>query len=181
MNAACGIKSGGVAPTCKMCVSPQTCNSHACGVAPASTWDLVILTGTVPAEPSPGTTWDGAFFSYPDPYVFAELDYGGANYTRGFTTSMEDTVSPDWGAKVIFSKVRADLLLKSNNWIEVLDDDGVDIASMLPPDTSGDQTMGYCPLTLTQAMFNGVQQQKLCSPSSTGLTWKVNFKLVAHP
>lgn len=179
-NAQCGKAAGGIAPVCGMCVSPTTCVNNACHVDPMSKWDLVVVSGDVPTANRSGQPWDGMISSNPDPMVFVQLDYNGPNVKYGVSASIEDSFYAPWN-QTLHSGVTAQLLLQTNNWMEVFDDDYPDITfdNVIGAE---DESMGYCPLGITEAMFNGAVQEKVCTTGpATNLTWKVRFKLIPHP
>lgn len=90
---------------CGACGPAFLCDAGACTVDPASRWDLVVVSGTVPQNDSTGALWDPA--GLPDPVVVVQV--GSASGATTQSSTQNDTLAPAWN-EIVVSDTRADAL-----------------------------------------------------------------------
>ncbi len=127
----------------EVCVNGQ-CEAE--GIAPDSLWDVLVLDAVVLRDPPRGG-WD--VFDEADPYVEVTVN---STQETGRTSTIEDTLTPDWG-EVVLEFVRADNLQAGGLTMTMLDEDSI----------SRDEVMGNCGVSVNNADVFGGQVQTACS------------------
>lgn len=162
-TAASGCGNGGKA--CVNCGAGNACNptSRTCFLDPDSTWDVVIVSASLPDTNMSGGSWD-SFSGLPDPYVIV---YSGGSTAQ--TPVLNDTTSPTWNATTL-KGIKASQL-KSSFSFNVWDSDygfGVD------PDDS----MGGCTIAIGDADFGNKLRSKTCAATASQKQLSIIFKIV---
>ncbi len=101
--AACGAAGG----LCVDCGPDRLCSSGSCVIDPASRWDVVVVSVSVPSQTTTGEAWD-ALGGAPDPFVTVYV--GSETNAVGRTATANDTFSANYGV-VVGNGQRADAIL----------------------------------------------------------------------
>ncbi len=154
-TSACGASGD----ACTVCGAGRTC-SGGCKVDPNALWNIVAVRGEFAATKRDGSAWD-PFNGAPDPYLKITVQ----NHA-GQTDNGSNTYTPTWNQTVI-TGAKA-LEIKTSFHVQAIDSDPI-----------GDDNMGSCNATITDAMFDQQLQTISCAPSGTdGTAFKVYLKFV---
>jgi hypothetical protein len=112
----CGV--GGDA--CQSCGSGRTCEDGICVLDLDSRWDLVLISGSIPATKPDGKSWD-PFNGLPDPFVRVQRIDGLVRQNFESAT-IDNTLAPVWN-EIAFGDLSARELLQSGYVWEAWDRD----------------------------------------------------------
>lgn len=159
---ACG--AGGNA--CMACGGGLACSGGGCVVDPASRWNVLLDTLTVPQRHHGGETWD-AFGGAPDPTV--QVRVGSESATpSAYAFGGDDVFFVGYAGRVVVENVRAsDLSAHLSFWV-------------YDEDTTNWERVGACRAEVTEATFMGGEQTVNCAvdpstdQSGFTLTWHLD-------
>jgi hypothetical protein len=163
-DSACGVDGD----ACIDCGSARNCEQGLCTVDPATRWDVVAVSGTVPEQDTNNAAWD-LFGGLPDPLVSMRATDSPDTVT-GDSGIVDNTLLPLWN-DVVLSDVPARLLLDTFV-MTVFDDDVVD----------ADDQIGTCAVALSDDDFSDTLRQVDC-PRNVGsgqAGFTVRFRIRPH-
>ncbi len=146
-----------------VCGPSFVCTSGSCSVDPASRWNVVLESLTVPMDDYTGATWD-PLGGLPDPFVEIRV---GSDTTPSTSGVANDTLTTTYDGGPTATNVRADALRAVLDF-EVWDQD-----------TSSNNLIGRCQYTdLPEGPFSGGSQTLTCPVDAS--TMNSGFTLNWH-
>lgn len=146
---ACGAGGG----LCIDCGAGRTCSAAACAIDPASRWDIVVISATLPTIEYTGEAWDG-LGGAPDPFVVAQVGSDTATPTR--TSTVNDVFTATYN-EVIATGVRADAL-QAFLAFYVYDEDA-----------TANDLVGACRWEIRETDFDGGEIAMTCEPNPAAM------------
>ncbi len=159
---------GNTGDACVACGTGRTCMNQACVTDPASTWELVLISGEVSPKNQSGEFWD--IIGSADPVVDFELyDSSTSTAYRASSSVIQDDNTPTWNESILTNvPARAFMLWKIDVFDSDIDPD--DFICSISIDLSGD------PATY-QDLFSGAAYTFSCSDPGTGVFANINVRL----